>query len=607
LSRGRDCFIKVSDVKKTVNRGKLTPALEHALGGTKVPVLNSDVAEIFNRVADLLEIRSANPFRIRAYRNAARTVAALPKRVSDMVEAGEPLDGLPGIGKDLAGKIREIVETGSLPQLEDLEEQVPPELGELMQIPGLGGKRVAALHRELGVSSVQDLKQKAQEGQIRNLEGFGKKTEQNILEEIEQAGDRNGRIKLFEAEEAADDLLRHLGSVKGVKDIAVAGSYRRRKETVGDLDILVSCRNDSKVMQAFMDYDEVERVISRGETRSSVILRSGLQVDLRKVPAASYGAALHYFTGSKAHNIAVRKMGVKKNLKINEYGVFKDGKRIAGKDEEEVYRQVDLPYIEPELRKDDGEIEAALEGNLPSLVNLDDIHGDLHVHTKYTDGHNTLQEMAEAARELGYEYLAITDHSKRVTMAGGLDAAKLERQIKAVEKLNGRLKGITVLKGIEVDILRDGTLDLPDEILKELDVVVCAVHYDRNLSKKQMTERIMRAMDNRYFNILAHPTGRLLNERAPYEVDLEKVMEKAGEAGCFLEVNAHPDRLDLSDRFCRMAVESGVKLAVNTDAHSTTDLEFMRFGLDQARRGWLEAKDVINTRSLKDLRKLLKR
>jgi DNA polymerase (family X) len=572
-----------------------------------VPVLNSDVAGIFNRVADLLEIQSANAFRIRAYRNAARTVAGLPKRVSDMVEAGEPLDDLPGIGKDLAGKIKEIVETGTLSKLEALEKETPPELGEVMQIPGLGGKKVAALHKELGISSVQELKEKAQEGQIRNLEGFGKKTEQNILEEIEEAKDGTGRIRIFEAEEAANDLLRHFEQVKGIKNIAVAGSYRRRKETVGDLDILVSCRKDSKVMQAFMEYDEVKRVLSKGKTKSSVILRSGLQVDLRKVPAVSYGAALHYFTGSKAHNIAVRKLGVKKNLKINEYGVFKNEERIAGKDEEEVYRKVDLPYIDPELREDDGEIEAAKQGNLPKLVTLDDIRGDLHAHTKDTDGHNTLQKMAEAAGKRGYEYLAITEHSKRVTMVGGFDAAKLEKQIKAIEKINGKLKGVTVLKGIEVDILKDGSLDLPDEILKELDVVVCSVHYDRNLTKKQMTERIMKAMDNRYFNILAHPTGRLINERAPYEVDLEKVMEKAGEAGCFLEVNAHPDRLDLSDRFCRMAKEAGVKLAVSTDAHSTTDLEFMRFGVDQARRGWLEAEDVINTRSLKDLRKLLKR
>jgi DNA polymerase (family X) len=572
-----------------------------------MPVLNSDVARIFNQVADLLEIESANPFRIRAYRNASRTVAGLPKRVSDMVEDGESLDDLPGIGKDLAGKIKEIVETGTLSQLEEIEKRTPPDLGELMKIPGLGGKRVRALHKDLGISTTEELKEKAKQGEIRKLAGFGEKTEQKLLQEIEEAAGQGERVRIFEAEETAEDLLRYFKKVKGIKSITVAGSYRRRKETVGDLDILVSCRKDSKVMEAFVEYDEVKRITAKGSTKSSVVLRSGLQVDLRKVPAVCYGAALHYFTGSKAHNIAIRKIGVKKKLKINEYGVFKGDKRVAGKKEEEVYQRVDLPYIEPELREDNGEIEAARLGTLPKLVTLDDLRGDLHAHTKETDGHNTLEEMAEAAKKRGYEYLAITEHSKRVTMVGGFDAAKLQKQIKAIEKLNGKLKGITILKGIEVDILKDGSLDLPDDILGELDVVVCSVHYDRNMSKKDMTERIMKAMDNHHFNILAHPTGRLINERSPYEVDLEKVLKKAKESGCFLELNAHPDRLDLSDRYCRMAKEAGVKLAVSTDAHSTADLEFLRFGVDQARRGWLEPDDVINTRSLKDLRKLLKR
>ena len=298
---------------------------------------------------------------------------------------------------------------------------------------------------------------------------------------------------------------------------------------------------------------------------------------------------------------------MKKNLKINEYGVFKGDKRVAGRNEEDVYRQVDLPYIEPELREDNGELEAAQEGKLPELVTVDDIRGDLHAHTKETDGHNTVEEMAEAAKEMGYEYLAITEHSQRVSMAHGFDAKKMERQIKRIEELNGKLKGITILKGIEVDILKNGSLDLPEDILKELDVVVCSVHYDRNLPKKEMTERILTAMDNPYFHILAHPTGRLINERAPYEVDLERVLEKAKEAGCFLEVNAHPDRLDLSDRYCRTAKQIGVKLVISTDAHRTSNLALMRFGVDQARRGWLEADDVLNTRSLKELKKLLKR
>ena len=572
-----------------------------------MPVLNSDVARIFNRMADLLEMESANAFRVRAYRNAARTIAGLPKGVSEMVQAGESLDDLPGIGKDLAAKIKEIVETGSFSQLQEIEKETPPELTEIMKIPGLGAKRVYALYTDLGVTSVEDLREKARKGAVRNLSGFGKKTEQKILDEIEQAQAHEDRIKIAEAEEAAKALLKHFEGVKGIKKIMVAGSYRRRKETVGDLDILVSCGKDCKVMEALVGYDEVKRVVSKGPTKSSVILRSGLQVDLRKVPAVSYGAALHYFTGSKAHNIAIRKMGVKKKLKINEYGVFRGDKRIAGKEEVEVYRQVGLPYIEPELREDNGEVEAAQEGTLPKLVTLDDIRGDLHAHTNETDGHNTLEEMAEAAKEKGYEYLAITEHSKKVSMAHGLDAGKLAMQIERIVKLNGKLKGITILKGIEVDILEDGSLDLPDDILKELDVVVGSVHYNRNLSKREMTERIMRAMENPHFNVLAHPTGRLINERAPYEVDVEKVVEKAKDAGCFLEINAHPERLDLEDRYCRMAKEAGVKLAISTDAHRTVDLTFMRFGVDQARRGWLEADDVLNTRSLKDLRKLLKR
>ena len=524
-----------------------------------------------------------------------------------MVQAGESLDDLPGIGKDLAAKIKEIVETGSFSQLQEIEKETPPELTEIMKIPGLGAKRVYALYTDLGVTSVEDLREKARKGAVRNLSGFGKKTEQKILDEIEQAQAHEDRIKIAEAEEAAKALLKHFEGVKGIKKIMVAGSYRRRKETVGDLDILVSCGKDCKVMEALVGYDEVKRVVSKGPTKSSVILRSGLQVDLRKVPAVSYGAALHYFTGSKAHNIAIRKMGVKKKLKINEYGVFRGDKRIAGKEEVEVYRQVGLPYIEPELREDNGEVEAAQEGTLPKLVTLDDIRGDLHAHTNETDGHNTLEEMAEAAKEKGYEYLAITEHSKKVSMAHGLDAGKLAMQIERIVKLNGKLKGITILKGIEVDILEDGSLDLPDDILKELDVVVGSVHYNRNLSKREMTERIMRAMENPHFNVLAHPTGRLINERAPYEVDVEKVVEKAKDAGCFLEINAHPERLDLEDRYCRMAKEAGVKLAISTDAHRTVDLTFMRFGVDQARRGWLEADDVLNTRSLKDLRKLLKR
>jgi len=572
-----------------------------------MPIQNTDIAAVFNKVADLLEIQGANPFRVRAYRNAARTVSSLPRNVTDMIDSGGDLTELAGIGKDLAGKIKEIVETGSLKQLTEIERETPSELDALMKIAGMGPKRVKALHQELGVTDLEGLKAAAEAGEIQQLDGFGEKTQQTILEDLQKKVGKDTRIKLLEAEQRAGPLVANLKKTKGIKEIIVAGSYRRRKETVGDLDVLVTCKKGAKVMERFVGYEDVVKVVSQGKTRSTVVLRSGLQVDLRVVPQASYGAALHYFTGSKSHNIAVRKIGVKKGFKINEYGVFKDGERVAGKTEEEVYGKVGLPFIEPELREDQGEVEAARADALPELVRVEDIRGDLHVHTKETDGHHSLEEMAEAAKDRGYIYLAVTDHSKKVSMARGLNAKRLARQINAIDRLNEKLDGIRLLKGIELDILEDGSLDLPDDILKELDLRVCSVHYNRNLSQERQTERILRAMDNPYFNILAHPTGRLINERDPYDLELERVMEGALERGCYLEINAHPDRLDLSDRYSRMAKEMGLKLAVSTDAHSTTDLDFMRFGLDQARRGWLEPDDVLNTRDWKALKNLLKR
>jgi len=572
-----------------------------------MPVQNSDVSRIFNEVADLLEIEGANTFRVHAYRNAARSISGLPRSVSDMIASEKDLTQLPGIGRDLAGKIEEIVQTGSLAQLRELEGRMAPELSELMKVPGLGPKRVKALHEKLGVTSLPDLKDAARRGEVRELEGFGEKTEQMIVEEIEEAEGEAKRIKLIEAEQRARPLVAHLKGAKGIKKITVAGSYRRRKETVGDLDILATCKKGSDVMDRFVDYEDVKKVVSKGTTRATVVLRSGLHVDLRVLPQVSYGAALHYFTGSKSHNIAVRNLGVQKGFKISEYGVFKGNKRIAGKTERQVYEAVDLPYIEPELREDRGEVEAAGQGRLPHLVVLEDLKGDLHAHTKETDGHATLEQMAQAAKKRGYAYLAVTDHSKKVTMARGLDAKRLAQQIGQIDELNGKLDGMVLLKAIEVDILEDGSLDLPDHILKELDLVVCSVHYNRKLSRKAMTERILHAMDNPHFNILGHPTGRLINERAPYGVDMERIMEGARQRGCFLEINAHPDRLDLSDRHCKMAKDMGVKLAVSSDAHSTVDLDFIRYGVDQARRGWLEPRDVLNTKGLDDLRKALKR
>lgn len=574
-----------------------------------MPIYNRDIAGIFTRIADLLDIEGANQFRVRAYRNAARTVSGLSRNVADMVEKGEDLSQLSGIGKDLAGKIEEIVKTGTVKQLKELEGRIPGELTELLKLSELGPKRVKALYKELEITTLSGLEEAARTGKIRELEGFGKKTEENILEELERwkKGGGEKRIKWVEAEEYTLPLFHHLREVKGVKSAEIAGSFRRKKETVGDIDILVSCENAGQVMERFVNYEDVDRVISKGETRSSVVLRTGLQVDLRAVPEESYGAALHYFTGSKAHNIAVRKLGVERDLKINEYGVFKGEKRIAGKSEQEVFQRVALPYIEPELREDRGEIQAAQKGRLPGLIELKDIRGDLQSHTKDSDGKFTMEEMANAAREKGYEYLAITDHSKRVSVANGLDEKRLAEQLKLVEKLNTNFKHFQILKSIEVDILVDGTLDLSDAILKELDLVVCSVHYNTRLSREKQTDRVLRAMDNPHFHIFGHPTGRLIGERDPYEIDLERVMEAAKERGCHLELNAQPDRLDLSDGYCKMAKEMGIKIAISTDAHTVSDLGSMRFGVAQARRGWLEPDDVLNTRSWSELRKLIRK
>ena len=387
----------------------------------------------------------------------------------------------------------------------------------------------------------------------------------------------------------------------------MAGSFRRRKETVGDLDILITADEGTAVMDHCVAFDEVVNVLGRGPTKCSLRLHSGLQVDIRLVPKESFGAALHYFTGSKAHNIAVRRMGVSRNLKISEYGVFKGDRQIAGATEAEVYAQVGLPYIEPELREDAGEILAAQEGCLPRLITLEEIRGDLHCHTTASDGRSTLAAMAAAAGARGYEYLAICDHSRRLTMAHGLDAKRLREQIHRIDRLNATRRGVTILKSCEVDILEDGSLDLPDDILRELDLTVCSIHYKLDLPPAQQTARILRAMDNPFFRILAHPTGRLINQRLPSDLDMGKIMRAAADRGCCLEVNAQPDRLDLSDIHCRMAREFGVKLVISTDAHRTTDLDYMRLGVAQARRGWLEAKDILNTRPLAELKKFLQR
>jgi len=571
-----------------------------------MPIHNADIAALFEEIADRLEIQGANPFRIRAYRNAARTLGELPQEARALLEQGEELTRLPGIGDDLAAKVHEIVTTGRCSLLERLRKELPPAVTELLQIPGLGPKRVKALYHNLDVQTVEQLYRAARDGRIRALPGFGEKTELNILQAVEAHASQTHRFKLAVAAQYADALCTFLQAVSGVDQVTVAGSFRRMRETVGDLDILVTAAADSPVMQRFTAYDEVADVLSAGTTRASVILKSSLQVDLRVVEKASYGAALHYFTGSKAHNIAIRRIAQKRGLKVNEYGVFRGAERIAGNDETSVYKSVDLPFIAPELRENRGEIEAAHAGRLPDLVELKDLRGDLHAHTQATDGHNSLREMALAAKALGLEYLAITEHSRHLTVAHGLDPLRLARQCEEIDQLNTELDGITLLKGIEVDILEDGSLDLPDDVLAKLDLVVGAVHSQFHLSRAKQTTRILRAMDHPHFTMLAHPSGRLIDKREPYDVDMLRLIRHAKSRGCYLELNAHPDRLDLLDTNCQMAREESVLISINSDAHSTFDFANLKYGVGQARRGWLEKDDVLNTRSLTALRHLLK-
>ncbi len=570
-----------------------------------MPVHNADIARVFEEIADLLELGDENPFRVRAYRNAARIVSDLRLDIAGELAQGRALPKLPGIGEDLSNKLKEIAATGTCGLLERLRKKMPAGITELLRIPGLGPKRVSVLYRELDVHTPAQLQRAAQDGRLHGLAGFGAKTEQNLLEAAQAHLGQAKRFKLALAAQYAQPLAAALREVSGASEVAIAGSFRRMKETVGDLDILVAAEKSDAVMERFAKYPEVKETLAAGGTRASVVLACGIQVDLRVVPNESFGAALHYFTGSKAHNIAIRKLGQAKGLKINEYGVFRGKRRIAGETEQSVYDSVGLPYIAPELREDQGEIEAARRGELPRLVELADLKGDLHAHTKATDGRNTLGEMAEAARARGLGYLAITEHSRRVTMAHGLDPVRLAKQADEIERLGRELEGIALLKGIEVDILEDGALDLPDAALAKLDLVVGAVHSKFNLPRARQTERILAAMDRPCFSILAHPSGRLIGEREAYDVDMLAVVRKAKARGVFLELNAHPERLDLTDVHCRMARDEGVLVAVSSDAHSVHDFENLRYGIGQARRGWLEKKDVLNTRPPADVRKLL--
>jgi len=573
-------------------------------------VQNKEIRDIFNQMADLMEIKGANPFRVRAYREAARLMDGMSEQMHKLVQDEADLTQFRGIGKDLAEKIKEVVATGHLQDLKELKTELPPTLLDLLAIPALGPKKVAAIYHKLGASTLEELKNAAETGKIAELEGFGKKSQEKILNSIgELKKDAAKRILYSDAEPVAAALAGHIKNQDGAKQVTIAGSFRRGKETVGDLDMLVTCRRgyEDEIMKAFVAFEDVARIDAHGQTKSSVHLRSGLQVDLRIVPQVSYGAALHYFTGSKAHNVAVRKLAGERELKINEYGVYRGEDRIAGETEKAVYETVGLSYIAPELRENMGEIEAARAGTLPDLITIADIRGDLHLHTRRSDGRNSISEMAEAAKNRGYEYIAVTEHSKQVAMAGGLNEKQVREHMAEIDRINEKTDGIAILKGMEVDILSDGSLDLPDAVLKELDIVICSVHYQQRLAGPKQTERIIRAMDNPYFQVLGHPTARLINRREPMDIDLEAIIEAARERGITIELNGQPDRLDLPHNYCKTAAERGVKIVISTDAHSTDNFNYIRNGVTEARRGWLTKTDVLNTRPLTELLKALKR
>ncbi len=569
---------------------------------------NDQIARIFDQLGDLLEIQKANPFRVRAYRNASRTIGGLSESMSDIIaDSDAELTDLDGIGKDLARKIEVIVETGSLPQLDELKEQIPSGVLDMLRIPGIGPKKVGAMFETLGIDSLDALKAAAEAGEIAELKGFGKKTEQLILDNIDRASVADVRVRLAEAKKDADRIVDDLLAADGVEQANVAGSCRRRRETVGDLDVLVTSTDSGAAMDALAEHPLVESVLVRGDTKQRVRLFSGLEMDLRVVPDESYGAAMQYFTGSKEHNIVIRRRAVDRGLKVNEYGVFRDDELVAGRTEEEVYAAVDLSWVPPELRENRGEIEQAENGTLPELVTLADIRGDMHMHTTATDGRATIREMAEAAAERGMKYIAITDHSKRVSMANGLDEERLREHWKEIDAVNEEFNGIEILKGIECDILEDATLDLTDDCLAEADWVVAVLHYGLKQPRKKIQKRLLTAVQNPNVDIIGHPTGRLIGKRDGADIDFTELFKAAADHGVMMEINAHPNRLDLNEFHAAACKDLGIPIVISTDAHSQQGMDVMQYGVYQARRAGLTKSDVANTGSLAQFRKFLAR
>lgn len=567
---------------------------------------NQEIVRVFNEIADILEIKGENPFRIRAYRRAAQNIDGLADDVAEKSE--EELRKIPGIGADLADKIKEYVKTDSLKFYEELKREVPSGLINLLSVPGLGPGTAKMLFDKLRIEDISDLERCAREGRLKGLPGIQAKTEENILKGIEMVKRRTGRFPIGRVLPIANEIMKRLSKESPVKELSVAGSLRRWKETIKDIDILATSDEPKKVMNVFTRLPHSKDVLMKGPTKSSIITNEGIQVDLRVVSEDSFGAALAYFTGSKAHNIRLREMAVRKELKINEYGVFnvKTERKLGGKNEIDVYRLLGLPFIPPEMREDTGEVEAAVAGRLPELLEIKDIKGDLHVHSNNSDGSHEIEELVDTARKKGYEYIAVTDHSKSLGVARGMSIEQVLAQNKKIKTINRKLRGFKLLSGIELDIRSDGTLDYPDEILKQLDIVVASIHSGFRQSREQITKRLISAMKNPLVTIIAHPTGRLIGEREAYDVDMEEILNTAKETVTVLEINAYPLRLDLKDIYIKRAKEMGLSFSISTDTHVNYQFDFMNYGVGTARRGWLEKEEVLNTCSYNVLMKRLK-
>jgi DNA polymerase (family 10) len=563
---------------------------------------NKELADLFSKMADILEFKNENPFKISAYRKASRIIGDLTQDIEEIAEGGK-LKEVPGIGEGMAQKIVEYLKTGKVSKFEEVRKGISDELIAIMDIPGMGPKTLAMIHKEKGISSLSQLEKAVEDGSLVGLPGIGEKKVENIKRGIHLLKQSKGRMNLGIAFPIAKQIVETLREKAGSRKIEWAGSLRRMRENIGDIDILATGPNKEKIVHTFAHLPEVKEVLASGETKASVIVEGGIQIDLRVVEEDSYGAALQYFTGSKAHNIHLRGIAKTKGIKINEYGVFKGEKKIGGKEEEDVYRALGMDWIEPELREDRGEIEAAKEAGLPKLVKEPEIKGDLHVHSNWSDGTSSIEEIGRAAQKRGYQYVAICDHSKSLKIAHGLDESRLMKQIEEIDRINEKMKGFQILKGTEVDILTDGKLDLSEGVLKKLDLVVAAVHSGFKQEKEKMTKRIVRALENPLVHILAHPSGRLLGARDPYEVEIDEVMEAAKRYGKALEINAYFERLDLDDIHCRKAKEMGIRVVIGTDAHHLDQMWMISLGVAVARRGWLESKDVLNTLTLKEILK----